>query len=177
MEISKEDLIQRYSERDDDSLIRTYLQGTLTPIATDAIKSELDSRKIPLDKDGMREILLEPPRQVIINKEPSKKKKEWKDSYFNLLCVFAIILVLLLGFLLLIFNPSNRYDTAFSIACLIALYIAPFGIIFGFFGLRFNKKHNIDNDLIASAIFINVLFLLLGLYNNPFSQMARAFGT
>lgn len=177
MEISKEDLIQRYSEMDDDSLIRTYLQSTLTSIATEAIKNELNSRSIPLSKDGMKKILLEPPRQDTSYKESANKTKKWTDSYSNLLSMFAIILVLLLGLFFLIYSQGNQLDMVFPMACLMAANISPFGIIFGFLGLHYNKKHKISNDVTVAAIWINILLLLLGLYNNPFAQMARAFGT
>ena len=177
MEISKEDLLQRYSTMDDDSLMRIYIQGTLTPVANEAIQHELISRDIPLKKESMEKLLLSPVSLNFINKEPITKKKDWKDNYFTLLSVFAIILVLLLGMFFLVFSQGSQLDMVYPMACLMAVFIAPFGIIFGYLGLRYSKKHHMNSEVPVVAIWINIIFFLLGWHDNPFTQMGRAFGT
>jgi hypothetical protein len=70
MEITKEELAQRYNALDDDSLIALFLQGSLTPLAQQVITDELRSRDISLEPNALRERYQEPlstaptPREV-----------------------------------------------------------------------------------------------------------------
>jgi len=50
MDISSEDLKQRYSERPDSDLLELYSSGTLTDLAYDAIENELIKRDIQIPK-------------------------------------------------------------------------------------------------------------------------------
>lgn len=171
MDISREDLIQRYSSMEDDSLIQLYLQGTLTPIAYAVIEEELTSRKIPLRQEALKEILLNPPLRESICES---KALGLGDDFFSQLSFLATFLVLGIG-MFYFANAQNNYLEAFYITCMVALYISPFGIIFSSIGLRFCDKNNLSTTLMTTALILNVIFLFLGIFFNPFTVMGRAF--
>ncbi|MBN1378781.1 MAG: hypothetical protein JXA04_06055 [Gammaproteobacteria bacterium] len=98
MDITKEQLADRYSKMDENSLIELYMQGSLTTQAEEVIQSELKSRGLSLDKAELLENYEEPAQPVPASQKVAKSTRGCLVTALMYLIVIGIINLFVFGF-------------------------------------------------------------------------------